>query len=422
MILAVIIFSLIFLLITMELFNKTVVALIGAVTFILLHFISQEEAFMEIDWNVIFLLISMMVIVGITKNTGLFQYVAIKAAKLAKGNPVVILISLSLITAVFSALLDNVTTVLILTPVSILIAVELGLTPIPFIISEAIFSNIGGTATLIGDPPNLMIGSAAGITFLDFLVYLGPVVGIILIFISLYFYIVFRKKLIVKNERKARIMEFDESKAITNKKMLFKSVAVLSATIAGFLLHGLLHLEPATVSIGGAAVLLLITGKHEIDEFFHEVEWGTIFFFVGLFILVGGLSELGVIKLLSEKLISITHNNMQNTSLIVIWASGICSGIIDNIPYVATMIPLVQNIGVKVGAAAVLPLWFSLSLGSCLGGNATLIGASANVVSAGLCSKSGYKITFLGFLKHGIPVTIISLAISTVYIYLIFYM
>ncbi len=421
MLLAVAIFSLIFILITMELFNKTVLALIGAVIFILLHFITQEEAFKDIDWNVIFLLISMMIIVGITKNTGLFQYVAIKSAKLAKGNPVIILLALSLITALFSAFLDNVTTVLILTPVSILIAVELGISPIPFVICEAIFSNIGGTATLIGDPPNLMIGSAADITFLDFIIYLGPVILIILFFVSVYFYFVFRKKLVVKNERKARIMEFDESKAITNKMLLYKSSIVLSLTILGFLLHGFLHLEPATISMGGAAVLLLIVGKHEIDEFFHEVEWGTIFFFIGLFILVGGLSKLGVIKILSEYLIAATNNNLQETAYVILWGSGVCSAVIDNIPYVATMIPLVTDIGNEIGAAAVLPLWFSLSLGACLGGNATLIGASANVVSAGICGKSGYRITFWEFMKYGLPATIISLGIANVYLYLLFY-
>ncbi|MBN2770700.1 MAG: ArsB/NhaD family transporter [Spirochaetes bacterium] len=421
MIIASVLFAVVFICITLELFNKTVIALFGASIFILFHFISQHDAFLEIDWNVVFLLISMMIIVGITKQTGLFQYIAIKTAKLAKGDPIVILISLSVITAVFSAFLDNVTTVLILTPVSILIAVELGLSPLPFIISEAIFSNIGGMATLIGDPPNLMIGSAANISFLEFSKYVGPIAVIDIIVISIFFYFIFRKQLTIKNERKARIMEFDESKTIEDKAKLVKAVSVLGLTIMGFLLHGLFHLEPATISLSGAALLMIIMGKHEVEKFFHEVEWETIFFFIGLFILVGGLVELGVIEKMSKFIIALTKNNINHTAYVIIWVSGIFSGIIDNIPFVATMIPLVENIGDTMGANAIKPLWIALSLGSCLGGNGTLIGASANVISAGICEKSGYKISFLDFTKYGAMVTLITLITSTIYINLVFF-
>lgn len=421
MIIASAFFIIIFVLITLEVVNKTIIALFGAAVFILAKIIEQKNAFIEIDWNVIFLLIGMMIIVGITKKTGLFQYIAIKSAKLAKGNPIVILIALSLITALFSAFLDNVTTVLILTPVSILIAVELGLSPLPFIISEAIFSNIGGTATLIGDPPNLMIGSAADISFAQFLIYLGPIVLIDLLIISVVFYFVFRKKLVIKNERKARIMEFDETKTIKDKKNLIKCISVLVLTIIGFLVHGILDIEPATISLTGASLLMLIMGKQEIDEFFHEVEWGTIFFFIGLFILVGGLVEIGVIDKLSQYIITFTKNDLQLTSIIIIWASGLCSGIIDNIPFVATMIPLVKEIGLQTQGQSILPLWFSLSIGSCLGGNATLIGASANVVSAGISEKSGYKLSFLEFMKYGFGVTIITLITATIYINFVFF-
>ncbi len=411
------IFIIIYLIMSFEIFNKTITVLLGGTIFIILGYIHQEKAFMGIDWNVIFLLISMMIIVGITKNTGLFQYIAIKAAKFAKGEPVFILILLCLITAVFSAFLDNVTTVLILTPVCILIAVELGISPIPFVISIAIASNIGGTATLIGDPPNIMIGSAAKLNFNDFLKNLTPVILIILVVYCIMIYFIFRKKLKVTVEKKARIMDFDESKALENIPLLIKSIIVLSLVIIGFLFHSIIHLEPATISLFGASLLMILAGKEDVNKFFHEVEWETIFFFIGLFVLVGGLVELGIIKKLAEFLLKATNGDIKITSIAMIWFSGIFSAFVDNIPYVATMIPLIQDIGEKLGKDAILPLWWSLSLGACLGGNGTLIGASANVVSAGLSGKSGYKISFIEFTKYGALITFISLIISTVYIY-----
>lgn len=411
------IFLIIYIIMTFEFFNKTVTVLLGATIFIIFGFIHQEKAFEHIDWNVIFLLISMMIIVGITKNTGLFQFVAIKAAKFAKGEPIFILILLSLITALFSAFLDNVTTVLILTPICILIAVELGISPLPFVISTAIASNIGGTATLIGDPPNIMIGSAAKLNFNDFLFNLTPAVLIILVFFCITVFFMFRKKLVVTVERKARIMDFDESKTIENVPLLIKSMIVLGIVITGFLIHGILHLEPATIALFGASLLMILSGKDEVHKFFHEVEWETIFFFIGLFVIVGGLVELGIINKLAGLLLSLTKGDIKITSVAMVWFSGIFSAFVDNIPYVATMIPLIQDIGVKLGDKAVLPLWWSLSLGACLGGNGTLIGASANVVSAGLCGKSGYKISFIEFTKYGSIITFISLIISTIYIY-----
>jgi Na+/H+ antiporter NhaD/arsenite permease-like protein len=410
-----------YILISTEIINKTVVALLGASIFILIHIIGQETVFTVIDWNVIFLLVGMMIIVGITKTTGLFQYIAIKTAKSARGNPMYILIALSLITALFSAFLDNVTTVLILTPVTILIAVELGISPVPFIIAEAIASNIGGTSTLIGDPPNIMIGSAAKIDFLSFLFNLGPIILIILIVFCFMSYFLFRKHLTVSDERKARIMDFDESKSIENKPLLIKSLSVLALVITGFLFHGILRVEASTIALFGAALLLLLTGKHELDEYFREIEWGTIFFFIGLFILVGGLVELGVIKSMAQFLINITEGDMRLTSVLIIWASGLFSAVVDNIPYVATMIPLIQDIGTGIGPEATLPLWWSLALGACLGGNYTLVGASANVVAAGIASKSGFKISFWAFTKYGILYATMSLFLSTIYILLRFY-
>ena len=418
MIIALVIFIVLYLIISFELINKTVVALFGAALFMVLKIIGEEEAFRAIDWNVIFLLVSMMIIVGITKNTGLFQYVAIKAAKLAKGEPVVILIFLATITAVFSAFLDNVTTVLIIIPVTILIAVELGISPVPFVINIAIASNLGGTATLIGDPPNIMIGSAAKLDFMQFLINLGPPVLVSLIVFNLVIYFIFRKKLKVSTERRARILEFDESKAITDKRLLIKCLSVLTLVVAGFLLHGFLHLEASIIAMFGATILMLLTGVKEIEEVLKDIEWGTIFFFVGLFILVGGLVETGAIKVAAEYIMGLTHGNIANTSVLIIWVSGIFSAFVDNIPYVATMIPLVQDMGSSLGSEAIIPVWWSLALGACLGGNGTLVGASANVVSAGLAGKSGYKITFMQFTKYGFGFMILTLVISTIYVLL----
>ncbi len=415
-------FVTIYVFISAELVNKTIISLLGAALFILFQIIGTSKAFSVIDWNVIFLLISMMIIVGITKKTGVFQYVAIKAAKFAKGDPLAILVLLSLITALFSALLDNVTTVLIIAPVTILIAVELGISPIPFIVSIAIASNIGGTATLIGDPPNIMIGSAAKLDFMDFIVNLTPIILFLLVVLSGISYLLFSKKLHVSNERKARIMEFDESKAIEDVPLLLKSLIVLGLVIIGFLLHGLLEVEASVIALLGASLLMLLTGSKEVDEFFHDVEWGTLFFFIGLFIMVGGLVELGIMKMLSEWVLGITKGNMKLTTIALLWFSGVLSAFVDNIPYVATMIPLVQNIGTTVGTAAVGPVWWSLALGACLGGNGTLIGASANVVAVGLANKSGYKISFMDFTKYGAMITVINLIIVMGYLYIRYYL
>ena len=413
-------FVVIFIIISTEKINKTIAALLGATIFIITGIIHQTEAFKEVDWNVVFLLIGMMIIVGITKQTGLFQYIAIKMAKMAKGEPFRIMIYLCLITAIFSALLDNVTTVLILTPITILITVELGIPPIPFIISEAIASNIGGTATLIGDPPNIMIGSAVGLSFLDFIINLGPVVIILLLVFCIFAYFFWGKKMYVTNERKARIMDFDESKFFTNKPLLYKSLAVLFIVMIGFSTHSIFHLEAATIALFGASLLMLISGSHAIDKFFEEVEWETIFFFVGLFILVGGLVELGIIKQLAAMMIDLTDGDIKIASILVLWLSGVFSGIVDNIPFVATMIPLledfVQNPAFTGDSSAIEAMWWALSLGACLGGNATLIGASANVVACGISGKNGYKISFWEFTKYGAVITVVNLTISMGYL------
>ena len=411
-------FIVLFILISLEVINKTILALLGAVLFIAMGIVNQQQAYDDIDWHVIFLLIGMMVIVGITKASGLFQYIAIKSAKVVNGDPVKILILFSIITAILSALLDNVTTVLILTPVIILISVELGLNPIPFIISSALASNIGGMATLIGDPPNIMIGSAAGLGFTDFLVNLGPLVLILLITHSFLILLFFKKDLNVSLERRARIMEFDEKASISDKPLLIKSLIVLFMVLLLFLLHSFTGLEPSTVALGGAALLMLLAGGDEVEEYFHEVEWATIFFFIGLFIMVGGLVELGVINFMAEKYLKLTAGDLILTSESLIWVSGFLSAFLDNIPYVATMIPLVERLSQDIGQANINPVWWSLAIGACLGGNGSLIGASANVVSAGISGRSGYKISFLEFTKYGMIIMIVTLAISSVYVYL----
>lgn len=418
MLASIVVFIIVYIAISSEKINKTIVALVGAALFLLFHFIAQESAFEHVDWSVIILLVSMMIIVGITKETGLFQFVAIKAAKLAHGEPLTILILLSLITALFSAFLDNVTTILILTPVTILIAVELGLSPVPFLIPLIIASNIGGMATLIGDPPNIMIGSSAGLSFMDFIVNLAPVaillmaLGVFILFIAL------RGKLKVSNERRARIMDFDEKQSLQDPVLLVKCLVVLALVIGGFLLHNVLHVEASTIALAGAALLLLLVRPKELHHHLQDVEWETIFFFFGLFVMVGGLVEQGVMKLVAEKLLGFTNGNLQATAVIVLWLSGVFSAVVDNIPFVATMIPLIKSIGESLGPETITPLWWSLALGACLGGNGTLVGASANVVCAGIAGKSGFRISFLEFTKYGALFTLFTLLVSTGYILL----
>lgn len=418
MILSLVIFGALYVVITTEIINKTAVALFAAMLTIVLGISDQAKAFGHIDLSVIFLLIGMMIIMGITKQTGVFQFIAIKIAKFARGEPASIIILLSLTTALISAFLDNVTTVLIIVPITILIAVELGLSPTPFIVTQAIASNVGGTATLIGDPPNIMIGSAAHLSFIDFLTNLTPVVLIILAVNTLLIILIFKKKLQVSNERKARIMNFDETKAIENKPLLVKSLIVLGLVITAFLLHSLLKLEPATIAMTGAVLLMVLSGSKDVERLFAELEWSTIFFFVGLFIVVGALVDAGVMGLVSNWLITTIGNRLKFAQIAILWVSAILSSVVDNIPFVATMVPLLQGVGNHLGPEAIKPLWWALSLGACLGGNGTLIGASANVVSAGLANKSGHPVSFWDFTKYGVIFTLVSIVISSIYLFI----
>jgi len=388
--------------------------------------LNQQQAVMGIDFNTIGLLTGMMVIVAISQKTGMFQYVAIKAAKAAKGEPWGILVMLSMVTAIFSALLDNVTTVLLIAPVTLLITDALGVRPYPYLFALILASNIGGTATLIGDPPNIMIGSAAHLSFYDFLVNLAPIIPVIFIVVIGVLWFMFGRDLKATDESKRLIMQFDENAAIKDVVLLKKSLFVLFAVIAGFTFAHSLHLEPATIAMFGAAVLLLLQSfnqplhdkDHAYEGIMAEVEWTTIFFFVGLFIIVTGVEHTGVINLLAEKTLQLTGGDFAATAAAILWVSAIASALIDNIPFVATMIPLIQSMAPTFGGEeAIIPLWWALALGACLGGNGSLIGASANLIVAGFAQRAGHPIAFLVFMKHAFALMLLTIVISHLYLH-----
>jgi Na+/H+ antiporter NhaD/arsenite permease-like protein len=418
---AVIIFLMAYALIISEKIHRTVTALAGAVLLILFQVISQETAFHHIDFNTIGLLIGMMIMVSIVGQTGLFNYLAIWAAKKVNADPVKLLVSLAILTAVSSALLDNVTTVLLMTPVIFSITAQLKVPPIPYLITEIIASNIGGTATLIGDPPNIMIGSAVKeLTFAAFVNNLALISCFILVITLAILVLIYRNRLKTTEELKAKVMELDEKKQLQDIPLLKKSLFVLSITIGAFCFHQILHLESATVALSGAVLLLIMTyaqSEHELERIFHKIEWLTIFFFVGLFILVSGLVETGIISVLAQDLMNLTEGNSVATAMVILWLSAIASAFVDNIPFVATMIPLIKEMG-TMGAANLEPLWWSLALGACLGGNGTLIGASANVIVVGLAAQNGHPISFMKYFKVAFPLMVLSIVISSIYIYL----
>ena len=418
-IVAALIFIAVYAIIISEKIDRTVIALTGAALMVLIGILNQEEAFRAIDFNTLGLLISMMVIVFITQRTGVFQFLAIKACKVSKGEPWLIIALMSLITGVLSAFLDNVTTILLILPITLSVAKDLRLNPIPFIISEIFASNVGGTATLIGDPPNIMIGAKTGLGFMEFIKNDAPIILPILIITTITFVLIYRKRLHTKDEYKKKIMELNENEAIKDHVLLRKCLAVLGLTISGFILHGFLHVESSTVAITGAVILMLIA-KVKIEHVFKEVEWKTIFFFAGLFMLVGGIEKVGILKMIAQGVIDLTGGNMFATTLAVLWVSAIASAFIDNIPFVATMIPLIQAMG-ALGISDLGPLWWALSLGACLGGNGTIIGASANVVASGMAEEAGHKITFGAYFKVAFPVMLVTIAISTVYL-IVFYL
>ncbi|MDD4978067.1 MAG: ArsB/NhaD family transporter [Gallionella sp.] len=425
--LASIIFVLTYIVIISERINRAIVALLGGGLMILCGILTQEAAIRGIDFNTLGLLIGMMMIVSITKKSGVFQYVAIWIAKKARAQPVAILLMMSFVTALFSALLDNVTTVLLVTPVMLLIAEELKVKPYPYLFAIIIMSNVGGTATLIGDPPNIMIGSAAHLTFNDFLINLAPIVPLIAVCSLIPIWLIWRKDMVATTEDRARVMRFNELEAITNWRLLKQASFVFSLVIAGFMLHGTLHLEPATIAMFGAALLLLVENfgrdpeeqSHQVHKALIEVEWITLFFFIGLFIAVYGIEQAGLISAMAHQLLSATEGDLTTTAIAILWGSAVASAFVDNIPFVATMIPLIKSMAPSMGGdQAILPLWWALALGACLGGNGTLVGASANLVVAGIAEKSGNPIRFATFLKIAFPLMLLSIAIAHVYLYL----
>lgn len=416
-IIAIVIFLVTMAAIMTEKLHRTVAAVAGALLLILTGVLSVESGFSYVDLNTLGVLIGMMLFVAVVKNSGIFEYIAIKAAKIAKGRPWPLMVLFALITAVLSAFLDNVTTVLLIGPMTLAITSMLRINPIPFFMTQIMASNIGGTATLIGDPPNIMIGSAAGLSFTDFITNTGVAVLFVLAATIVCFYFIYGRKLHVEPEAMDSILQLDENKAIKDRSLLIKSVVMILLVVFGFVFHSQLHLESCTIALTAAAVMLLI-GRQDVEEIVAGVEWTTILFFTGLFIVVGGLQETGVIQILANGLMDLTEGHMTLTILLILWVSAIVSSFLDNIPFVATLIPLIltmQSSGVDV-----TPLWWAVSLGACLGGNGTLIGASANVVLSGIGNRHGFPITFASYFKVGFPLMLVSVAISTVFLLLRF--
>ncbi|MDQ6993941.1 MAG: ArsB/NhaD family transporter [Mariprofundus sp.] len=410
-----------------EKFNRAVLSLLGAGMMVLGGVLTQQQAVAGVDFNTIGLLTGMMVIVAISQKTGMFQYVAIRAAKAVKGKPWGVLVMLSVVTAVFSAFLDNVTTVLLIAPVTLLITDALGVRPYPYLFSQILASNIGGTATLIGDPPNIMIGSAAHLSFYDFLMNLAPIIPVVFLVTLFFIWLMFGRDLSATEENRQLIMSFNEQEAIKNVPLLKKCLLVLALVIGGFTVAHQFHLEPATIAMSGAALLLLLqtwgeplsAKEHAYESVMAEVEWTTIFFFVGLFIVVTGVEHTGAIGWLAEQTLAMTDGNFNATVAAILWISAIASALIDNIPFVATMIPMIQDMGPTFGGPdALVPLWWALALGACLGGNGTLIGASANLIVAGFAQRSGHPIAFMVFMKHAFGLMLITIVISHIYLYL----
>ncbi|HSN11338.1 MAG TPA: ArsB/NhaD family transporter [Propionibacteriaceae bacterium] len=422
MIIAIIVFSVVYLLIATERINRVVAALAGAGILLAVGAMTSDDAFFSkntgIDWNVIFLLFGMMVIVGVLRQTGVFEYVAIWAAKRAKGRPFRVMTLLCLITAIASAGLDNVTTVLLIAPVTLLVCERIGVRPVPFLIAEALASNIGGTATLVGDPPNLIVASRSGLGFNDFLANMAPVVALMLVAFVALSRLLFRRDFAADPEQVARVMELDEREAIQDRPLLVRSLVVLALVLTAFTLHGVLHLEPSVVALLGAGLLVMVSGLRP-RSYLVDVEWETLLFFAGLFVLVGSLVKTGVIDHLAAAVVNATGNSVPAAMMLVLWGSAAFSALVDNIPFVATMAPVVdQMVGGSGPLAGRTGLWWALVLGADLGGNATAIGASANVVVAGIAKRSGHPISFWEFTRYGLVVALVTLSIATPYLLL----
>ena len=407
-----------------EKISKVTVAMIGAALTLILGLLAQSKGhdavidphyFINfVDFNVIILLISMMIIVSIASKSGIFTWIANALLKKTKGHPVKILLVLGFFTAFASAFLDNVTTVILVVPVTFLVAKYLDINPVPYLITEILASNIGGTATLIGDPPNIIIGSKAGFTFMTFLAELTDIVFLILIVTLFILWLCFRKDLVASAEKMDAVAHLDNSTTITDKKLAIRSCTVLILVIIGFILHDLIHIESHVIALAGASFLMIFENPKRV---LNGVEWNTIFFFIGLFIIIGGFEAAGGIKILAQWVLDVTKGNESATAMLILWASGILSGVVDNIPYTATMAPMIYQIQLVEGAAYAHPLWWCLSLGACLGGNMTIIGAAANVIVSETAAAHGKPISFMKYLKYGVLITFVSLVMSSLYIY-----
>ena len=416
-IISIVIFVVVMAFIISEKVHRTTAALAGAVALILTGVVSFDTGVGHIDFGTLGVLVGMMIFVAVVKNSGIFEYLAIRAAKIAKGNPWLIMVLFVLITAVLSAFLDNVTTVLLIGPVTYTVCKMLEVNPIPFFLTEIIASNVGGTATLIGDPPNIMIGSATGLTFFDFLANDGPAVLIILAVSIAIFYVMYGRNMGASQEKRDHIMAMHAHEAIKDQGLFKKSVVMIFLVALAFVVHGALDIEPSVVALAAAAIMLII-GRADVEHTLMDVEWATIGFFAGLFVVVGGLAETGVIEMMAYALIDATGGNLMVTIIVLVWASAIISSFLDNIPLVATLIPIITTM--ESTGMDVMPLWWAVSLGACIGGIGTLIGASANVVLASISGKYGHPITFMEYTKVGFPLMILFTAISCVYLVLRF--
>jgi Na+/H+ antiporter NhaD/arsenite permease-like protein len=407
--------------------NRAIVALIGASVMVVVGVLDQEEAFKGIDWNTIGLLTGMMILVSISRRSGMFQYLAVWSAQAAKAHPAGILFILQITTAVLSAFLDNVTTVLLVVPVTLAICRALEVPAYPYLFAEIFASNIGGTATLIGDPPNILIGSQAGLSFNEFVIHLTPVIIVVMVVQAVIIHLIWGKDLKASKKAEARVMKMKAIDTIEDWRLLKQSLVVLAAVMIAFVLARPLHLEPATIAMFGAAILMLLDNwshlgekaAHNIHKTFGDVEWITIFFFIGLFIVVHGVEHGGLLRLLAEKLVAATGGNLANAGYAILWASAVLSSIVDNIPFVATMIPLIKSMAPAYGGAGnIEPLWWCLSLGACLGGNGTLIGASANLTVAGIGDRNKVPFSFVTYTLYAFPMMLVSVAICHIYIWL----
>ncbi len=424
MVIALVIFVGSYVLIITERINKMLAAMIGGFLLVIIGIVNQDIAFRAIDWNVIFFLIGMMFVIAVLKRTGIFMFVAIKTAKLARGNPLYIMILMFLITAFASAFLGSVTTIMILVPIILLICHELQITPVPFIVVMAVASNMGGAATMIGDPPNIIIGSATRYNFMDFILNLTPVILVICVASVALIWLMYHKKLQVSVQNRAKLMSFRDENLIKSKRMLIFAGIVVLAMMVLLALDSTLQIGTATIAMSAGLLLLLVGDilgdKKQIEQVLvNEVDWVTLFFFIGLFMIVESLVETGVIDAVAQGVLAVTKNQAKPTSLAILWMSGVLSAFIDNVPFVATMIPLIEKIGTVITQASQIdPIWWAMSLGACLGGNGTLIGASANVIAVGIAKQNNLHISFWEFTKISVIFTLLSLLICTAYILL----